>query len=381
MRPLRSRGAGRPVSSERGSAERRAQRGAQGPGPGDAVRVPRPRHRHRAHPRPRRVRQVHLRVRAGDASSGSCSTSGSRSCSTRAVARDPGATAERWATAVDAEAPAAGPGRADLSRRAAPHAPPVGHHGGRVAPRARHRAPDVPRERGGRLHGGPAARARIPDAPPGEDRARDGRLRRPRARRRAPRGRGGVRAGRDRVARLRGRAHPSPRRAARSMVAPRGGAAPGPGAGPGGPGAVPRRRHLAPGACRPRAPHGRPGRGALRRGVPRLRRRVGRPDESRGGRLSRARPDAGRAPALPGAHHPGVRGAPARRAADRPRARRGRVLADAADLRGRLRSRRPGPGRAGRRRRVRDAGAPARRGAPGARSAPPAARRSRRWRS
>ena len=97
-------------------------------------------------------------------------------------------------------------------------------------------------------------------------------------------------AGRGRVARLRGRAHPPPRRAARPMVATRGGAAPGAGAGPGRPGAVPRRRHLTPGARRPGAPHERPGRGALRGGVPRLRRRVGRAGESRGGRLSRSSP-------------------------------------------------------------------------------------------
>ena len=94
---------------------------------------------------------------------------------TRAVARDPGAHRRAVGDGVDAEAPAAGPGRAGLPRRAAPHAPPVGHDGGRVAPRAGHRAPDVPRERRGRLHGGPAARAGVPDAPPGEDRARDGR--------------------------------------------------------------------------------------------------------------------------------------------------------------------------------------------------------------
>ena len=105
-------------------------------------------------------------------------------------------------------------------------------------------------------------------------------LRRPRARRRAPRGRGGVRPGRGRVARS------SRSGASTAGVAPLdrwwrpgGSAAPGPGAGPGRPGAVPRRRHLPPGARRPGAPHGRPGRGALRGGVPRLRRRVGRARE------------------------------------------------------------------------------------------------------
>ena len=180
------------------------------------------------------------------------------------------------------------------------------------------------------------------------------------ARRRAPRHRGGVRRGRERVPRLRGVVHPSPDRPARPVVAPRGGARARAGAGAGRPGPVPRRRHLAPRAGRARAPGQQRGGRPLRRGGPRLRRRVGGPDEPRGGRLSGARADAGREPALPGRHHAGLRSAPADHAADRPRAWRGRVLADAADLRPRVRARRPGPGRAGRRRRVRDAGAPPR---------------------
>ena len=87
-----------------------------------------------------------------------------------------------------------------------------------------------------------------------------------------------------------------------------------------------------------------------------------------------AGPDVARAPALPGAHDPGVRGPAARRVADRPRARRGGVLADAVDLRSRVRPHRPGPGRPGRRRRLRDAGASSRRRVAGPRSAPSLAR-------
>ena len=54
---------------------------------------------------------------------------------TRAVARDPAATAEPVGGGGDPEARAPGPGGAGLPGPAAPRAPPVGHDGGGVAPR------------------------------------------------------------------------------------------------------------------------------------------------------------------------------------------------------------------------------------------------------